>query len=156
MLLTSTNIIILSLILLNIIIGLLLLRTELRLKKLFQGKKISNLETLLSTLHKDVQDFHIFKKESIAGMQLLNEKIVKSIRGVGLVRFNPFKGKGFGGDQSFASVFLNDDGDGVIISSIYSRDRVSTYAKPIKNFESTYDLSTEEQKVITNVKKELL
>tara|TARA_Y100001958_G_C20758502_1_gene239662 strand:+ start:38 stop:505 length:468 start_codon:yes stop_codon:yes gene_type:complete len=149
------TILIIALLLLNLIIGALLLRTELRLRKLFRGKESQSLEDLIQTIHKDTEDLRTFQKESITGMKILNERLAKSIRGVGLIRFNPFKGKGYGGDQSFASAFLNDDGDGIVLSSIYSRDRVSTYAKPVKHFESTYDLSSEEKQIISNIQKEL-
>ncbi|NIT70429.1 DUF4446 family protein, partial [candidate division KSB1 bacterium] len=59
--------------------------------------------------------------------------------GVGTVRFNPFKGTG--GGQSFAAAFLSEHGNGVVISTLYSRERVSVFAKPIQSFASEYELT---------------
>ena len=43
---------------------------------------------------------------------------------------------------------LNEDGDGVVFSSLYSRERTSIYAKPIKNGKSEYELTKEEQEAL--------
>ncbi len=140
---------------LMLFLGLWLLRIELRFKKFFRGKNAQSLEELIATLSTDVSSLQHFEKEATQAMSLLNEKIITSIRGVGLVRFNPFKGKGFGGDQSFAIALIDADGNGVIISSLYTRERVSTYAKPVKAFKSTYDLSDEEQQALTEATKRI-
>lgn len=50
---------------------------------------------------------------------------------VNLVRFNPFND--LGGDQSFILVLLNEQQDGVVVTSLHSRDRTRIYAKPLKN-----------------------
>ena len=68
------------------------------------------------------------------------------------VRFNPFKGTGAGGNQSFATALLNENGDGVVLSSLYSRERVSVYAKPVQKFSSEYELSGEEKQAIKSAK----
>ncbi len=62
------------------------------------------------------------------------------------IRFNPFPDQG--SNQSFAIGMLNEDGDGVVISSLYSRDRMSIFAKPVKDKKSTYELSTEEKEAL--------
>jgi hypothetical protein len=43
---------------------------------------------------------------------------------------------------------VDDHGDGVILSSLYSRERVSIFAKPIIKGKPQYDLTEEEQKVL--------
>ena len=65
---------------------------------------------------------------------------------VGVLRYNPFSGQG--GDQSFTVALLDANSDGVVITSIYSRDGNRVYAKPIKNSGSEYALSSEEKKAI--------
>lgn len=47
---------------------------------------------------------------------------------------------------------LNEDGDGVVISSLYSRERMSIFAKPIKNGKSEYELTDEEKKSLAKAK----
>ncbi len=82
--------------------------------------------------------------------QVLEQKIRKSIRGVETVRFNPFADSG--SNQSFAVVILNEDGEGVVLSSLYSRERVSIFAKPIIKHGSEYDLTDEEKEALLKAK----
>ena len=76
----------------------------------------------------------------------INKKLKKSIRGVETVRFNPFGDQG--SNQSFAIGMLNEDKDGVVISSLYSRERMSIFAKPIKGGTSDYELTEEEKEAL--------
>lgn len=73
---------------------------------------------------------------------------LRGIQNVGVVRFNPFKD--VGGDQSFAIAFLDAKGNGLTLSSFYSREGTRIYAKPVKNMTSTYQLSQEEKGAIEN------
>jgi hypothetical protein len=77
------------------------------------------------------------------------------VQAVETIRFNPFKGIGEGGSQSFSTSFLSESGKGVVISSLYSRDRVSVFSKPLDKFESTFELTPEEKDVILNSKNSL-
>ena len=67
------------------------------------------------------------------------------------MRYNAFAD--VGGKQSFATAILSEDGNGVVISSMYSRERVNVYAKPINNFSSEYELSKEEVQAIKEASK---
>ena len=77
----------------------------------------------------------------------INTKLRKSIRGLETVRFNPFPDQG--SNQSFAIGMLNEENDGIVLSSLYSRERMSIFAKPIKNGKSEYELTNEEKEAIT-------
>ena len=81
---------------------------------------------------------------------VINSKLKKSIRGVETIRFNPFPDQG--SNQSFAIGILNEENDGVVISSLYSRDRMSVFAKPVKNGKSEYELSSEEKEALVKAK----
>lgn len=70
----------------------------------------------------------------------------KSLQKVELLRFNAFND--MGGDLSFALALLNQQGDGIVLSSIYGREDARTYAKAVKNGQGSHTLSIEEQKVI--------
>lgn len=77
----------------------------------------------------------------------LLEKISKiSVQKVGFLRFNPFQDTG--GDNSFIAVFLDRENNGVLLSSLYTREGVRLYAKNIQNGESKHHLSEEEKKVL--------
>ena len=75
-----------------------------------------------------------------------------SVQGIGVVRFNPFV-SGQGGNQSFAAAFLDERGNGVVFSTLYSRDRVGVYAKPVENGASSFELTGEEKEAITKAKE---
>lgn len=72
----------------------------------------------------------------------LREHLHKCVQQVHTVRFNAFDNTG--SDLSYSVALLDEDNNGVVISSIYGRDESRTYAKPIVNKESTYKLSKEE------------
>ncbi|MCX6747604.1 MAG: DUF4446 family protein, partial [Candidatus Nomurabacteria bacterium] len=80
----------------------------------------------------------------------LYDKSKKSISGLETLRFNPFPDQG--SNQSFAISMLNEEKDGVVISSLYSRERMSVFAKPIKKGKSEYELSDEEKEVLDKTK----
>jgi len=114
--------------------------TEKRLRRFFLGKKAKDLE---DTIIGNLISAHDKMEKSIVS---INAKLKKSIRGLETVRFNPFSDQG--SNQSFAIGMLNEEGDGVVFSSLYSRERMSVFAKPIKNNKSEYELTAEEKKVL--------
>ncbi len=124
--------------------------TEKRLKRFFLGKKAKDLEDTIITLENDIAKFRkekeIIEKEIIT----INSKLKKSIRGLETIRFNPFPDQG--SNQSFAIGMLNEENDGLVISSLYSRERMSIFAKPIKNGVSEYELTTEEKEALGKAK----
>ncbi len=69
-----------------------------------------------------------------------------SVQKVGFKRFNPFDNTG--GDQSFAAALLDGKNDGIVISSLYTREGVRVYAKEIKAGASKHPLSAEERAVL--------
>ncbi len=95
-------------------------------------------------IYKNISSLDQFRTKILADISVMNTKISRSAQSIETVRFNPFKGTGSGGNQSFATAILNENGDGVILSSLYSSDRVSIFAKPILKLESTYELTEEE------------
>ncbi|MEY2671766.1 MAG: hypothetical protein RL687_183 [Candidatus Parcubacteria bacterium] len=123
---------------------------HIRMKRLFMGTKAKDLEEVMYTLGKHTENLEITQKEINRHLEHLDNKMKKTIRGVETIRFNPFPDHG--SNQSFAISFINDEGDGVVMSSIYARDRMSIFAKPIKAGKSDYELSEEEKEVLTKTK----
>lgn len=124
--------------------------TEKRLKRFFIGKKAKDLEDTIIALQNDISILKKGKENAEKEISTINAKLRKSIRGLETIRFNPFPDQG--GKQSFAIGILNEDGDGVVLSSLYSRERMSVFAKPIKNNKSEYELSAEEKEVLVKSK----
>jgi hypothetical protein len=124
--------------------------TENRLKRFFIGKKAKDLEDTIIFLEEEIKKLKTHASEKDKEITFINTKLRKSIRGLETIRFNPFPDQG--SNQSFAIGALNEDGDGVVISSLYSRERMSVFAKPIKNNKSEYELTDEEREVLEKAK----
>lgn len=120
--------------------------TEKRLKRFFMGKKAKDLEDTIVSLQHNLEELNKVYGGMQKNITTLNEKLRKSIRGLETVRFNPFADQG--SNQSFAIGMLNEEGDGVVLSSLYSRERMSVFAKPIKNNKSEYELTAEEKEAL--------
>lgn len=119
---------------------------ELRLRRLMRGKSGGDLEDLIKKISDDLDTLTLARTELKQDIETIRQRMRHHIRGIKTVRFNPFKDSG--SNQSFATAFVNDNGDGVVISSLYSRDRVGIYAKPLEGHKSEYELSDEEKRVI--------
>jgi hypothetical protein len=140
-----------------IVVGIILLidafwvfTTEKRLKRFFLGKKANDLEDTIISLEKDITKLKIAKENTEKELTTINAKLKKSIRGLETVRFNPFPDQG--SNQSFAIGMMNEENDGLVISSLYSRERMSIFAKPIKDGKSQYELTTEEKEALEKAK----
>ncbi len=70
----------------------------------------------------------------------------RAIQRSGLVRYNPFEDTG--GNQSFAVALLDDRGDGVVVSSLHTRQNTRVYAKAISGGWSEAALSDEEAEAL--------
>jgi len=112
----------------------------------FKGKKTEDLEGVISEILRRERKTEIDLQKIFKKLKTLDEIALKSIQKVGIVRFNPFEG--IGGNQSFSIALLDQKDAGVVISSYHSKDTTRVYAKPIKNGESEYPLSKEEEEAI--------
>lgn len=137
--------------LLAILLGTIwIIKTEKRLKRFFVGKKAKDLEDTIINLQEEIIKLKKAKENTETELKEINGKLKKSIRGLETIRFNPFPDQG--SNQSFAIGILNEDGDGVVLSSLYSRERMSIFAKPIKNGKSEYELTEEEDNAVKKAK----
>ena len=84
----------------------------------------------------------------------LEEKISHSLRNAQTIRYKAYEVNG--SNQSFSVALVNEKGNGVVITSLHSHDRMSTFAKPIEQYKSTYELTEEEQGVLDRAKEEHL
>jgi len=73
------------------------------------------------------------------------------LKNIRIKRFNPFQEEG--GNQSFSVAALNEEGSGVVITSLYTRDGSRVYGKAIEKGKSKYSLSKEETEVIDDALK---
>lgn len=142
----NTTILIYILAFVVIILIIWIAKTEHRFKKFFVGTKGKNLEDVMIKLDSQMAELKDMQIKINEHLTEVDKRLDKSIRNIEVIRFNPFEDAG--SNQSFAMSFLNDEGNGVIISSLYARDRMSIFAKPISKGKSDFDLSEEEQNVL--------
>ena len=69
-----------------------------------------------------------------------------AVRNVGLVRYDAFED--VRGRLSFSCALLDDNGTGVVMTSINGRHDTRVYAKPVSEGHSPYSLSIEEEEAI--------
>ncbi len=131
------------------------LRTEWRINRLLKGKDGKTLEGTIIKNATDIGNLKEFKKELETYLETVEKRMGQSIRGVGTVRFNPFKGNGEGGSQSFATALIDEKKNGVVLSTLFTRDRVGVYAKPLVHGTSEYELTSEEKEAIEKAKEHL-
>ena len=138
-----------------VVLALWIILLERKISRLLSGKNAKTLEDTINNATKDIAAQKVFQRECIEYLKQLDGRLRTSLRGSETIRFNPFKGTGAGGNQSFASAFVNEKGDGVVISSLYAHDRTSVFSKPLKKFGSEFQLSEEEKAAITAAKESL-
>jgi hypothetical protein len=126
----------------------LIIHLEWRLARLTRGRDAASLEETIRALSASAEESKAFRADMERYLTGVEKRLRRSLQRVETIRFNPFQGTGGGGNQSFASAFISEDGDGVVFSSIYARERMSMFAKPLSKRTSTFELTEEEKKVI--------
>ena len=135
-----------------LVLLIVVLHLEIKLRRIMIGKNAMSIEDSLITAKENPEKLNMFQRQVIGHLENVETRLNRSIQAVETVRFNPFKGIGEGGSQSFSTAFVSQNGDGVVISSLYSRGRVSVFSKPLKKFEGAFELTEEESKVVEDAK----
>lgn len=151
----STDILLFVLALSSLILSGVVIYLHVRLKRALSGKTGRDLEDTIATLIARATELERSRAEIEKYLTIVEKRLRRSVQGVDTVRFNAFGGGTNGGNQSFATAIVSEEGDGVVLSSIYSRDRVSVFAKPVASFASEYETSEEEDTAIKNAQSRL-
>lgn len=121
-------------------------------KKLTKGASEKDLKTLLREILEDIRLLKEEKAKILEKVGKLEEENHFHFQKVGLVRYNPFSDTG--GDQSFVLALLDGNDDGIVITSLHSRDQTRIFTKPVeKGKEKGYEFSKEEIEAIVRAKK---
>ncbi len=142
-------------IVLTIIVIILIIHAiflERRLKSIFQGQNGKSLENIIHDMQSRLNAHNAHAVKNANDIANLNDKLKNRIRNVSTLRFKPFEDAG--SNQSFAIAIIDDNADGVILSSLYTRDRMSVFAKPVRNGKAEYELTNEEKSVLESAKQE--
>ena len=119
-------------------------------KEFFSSKLNKDFEQILIDQNRNLTQVirHQAEMESVvADIKQLNRK---NIQKTGFLRFNPFDDAG--GNMSFCLALLDDYDNGVVISSLHSREGTRIYAKTVNHGLSDSKLTAEEMQVIKEAK----
>ena len=122
-----------------------------KIKIFLKGRKVKDFEEVISEQIKRMRGIEGDIKKLINWNKDLQRLADISITKVGVVRFNPFKDTG--GDQSFVVALLDSNNNGLVLSSLYTREGTRIYTKPIEKGKSIYNLTKEEQEAIVKALK---
>lgn len=131
-----------------LVLQFLWVRQQARLRKLFRGKPASMMEDVIAQHGEELVALSRRCGDTETRTGSNRERLQRTVSRVHLVRFNPFGGGG--ADQSFSVALLDENGDGVVISSLQSGEGgTRVYGKAISKGCSEYRLSPEEERAIT-------
>lgn len=148
-------VVLIAMVVVNIVFLAIIAHMHMRLKKFligFDSKSVSDSLTFVGSGLRNLEGFREEMEKYLLGVE---KRLKKSVQSVHTVRFNPYHGTGDGGNQSFATALLNEDGSGVVISSLHSRDHTRVFSKPIVNFKSEFELSEEEKDALERAKSDI-
>ncbi len=126
-----------------------------RFNRLVKSIHKDNIESALVQIYAFMEKNHAQNQQISHELKVLGRKIHSSPRGLGIVLFKAFDGVKSGGSNSFALALINEKGDGAILSTLHSRERVNVYSKIISGFTSPVMLTEEEQDALTKAQNSL-
>lgn len=140
-------IIIVLLFILVIILFKSISRVEGRYRKLMRGASGKNLEELIISQLDNIEESNKKSSEALERCDEIRNNMKECVQKVAIMRYKAFED--VGSDLSFSIAILDENNDGVLLTGIYGRQESTTYAKPIDKGISRYDLSEEENHVLT-------
>lgn len=123
-------------------------RVEKRYKKMMKGSMGKSIEEMVLE-HTTLVNQSLESVEEIKNAYTqIQSRVTNCIQKYAVVRYRAFDD--VGSDLSYSIALLDDKNNGVVITGIYGRNESTTFAKPIENGISKYDLSDEEKQAIRN------
>ncbi|MGC7871682.1 DUF4446 family protein [Desulfosporosinus sp. SYSU MS00001] len=139
------------LIIIAYVINIILFRRMKRFEEAYLTLKTfmsgGDLENILHEFKNKLDDHEANLEKCGKRLDPVESKLKASVDRAAIVRYRAFEN--VGSDLSFALALLNQDGDGIVLNSIHSREDSRVYAKPVSGGESTYTLANEEKEVIS-------
>lgn len=124
-----------------------------KLRIFMHGKDGADLEATIFKLTEKVAGLEETLKAHKEGLEFIDARVKRSIRGYSLVRYNAYDDAG--GEQSFASGLLDEHADGYILSVITNRNHVGVYARKVVNGTPETTLTAEEKQALIEAKASL-
>jgi len=130
-----------------LIVGVFMLFRQLSLMRrnvtiLKRGVEGSSLVEKVASQAIQIEDLYTLLDEQAAQKDYLTEVLAGTLQRFAVVRFDAFED--MGGKLSYSVTMLDENGDGVIFTSIYGRNENRTYAKAVRAGNASHVLSREE------------
>ncbi len=140
-------IIVLSVLVVLMFIYIILLNKK--YKAFIKTTKKINIEEVLIENQKQIANLQDFKKYFDAYESKTNDRLDKCVSNVAIKKYNAFDG--LGGELSAIIVLLDEEGDGVLLNVVHTRDSNHVFTKSIVKGRSDIALSKEEKEMISSV-----
>jgi hypothetical protein len=126
-------------------------RLERSYANLFSSEEEPSFAAALERLAARFSEMNTRTERLVVRMDEIDRTLIRSVQGMGLVRYSAFEDTG--GDQSFSLAMVDGDGDGVIVSALYGRDATRVYAKPVEGWTSSRTLAEEEEQALSQARR---
>ncbi len=120
--------------------------TRKRIAKLTQGGSGQSLEDILHGHMNQLSETRDRMELIEQAVGVIQAQIPGCLQKLKMVRYDAFED--VGGEQSFSLALLDQHGEGIVLTSVYSRMDVRVYAKSIQNGRASHALSKEEERVL--------
>ena len=117
-----------------------------RVDALTRGKDTESLEDIIVNFLERVESLEEGEEITRAALNAIKDNLKITYQKTGLVKYDAFRE--MSGALSYSLALLNKENNGVLISSMYSREGCYTYAKEIIKGESKINLSEEEAEAL--------
>ena len=118
-----------------------------RYEAMMSGNGVEDLESLLVQLRNQGDMLEEEQRQHKDMLLAAQQKIRGMKSNVAMKRYNAFGERG--NDLSFSLAIIDDNRNGVVLTSLHNRENSYIYSKPLLAGESQYSLSPEEKEVIT-------
>lgn len=153
----NVGLIVIVLIAMVLIQWIMMLNLGGKLKKLrksyvnvMEGAGVENLEGIITSLKEEQKLQNAEIEQAAHRIANVEARIPQQKSNIAIKRYNAFSNTG--SDMSFSVAITNDQKDGIVLTSIHSRDGAYIYGKPVEKGASRYSLTPEEQEVINTAK----
>ena len=117
-----------------------------RVDTLTRGKDTESLEDIILSYLERVESLEQGEEMTRAALTAIKDNLKITYQKKGLVKYDAFRE--MSGALSYSLALLDKENNGVLISSMYSREGCYTYAKDIENGECKINLSEEEAEAL--------
>lgn len=115
-------------------------------ERFMTGKDMESMEEIMWKQFDRIEILEEADKEKRRELNGLSETVQNAFQKIGLVKYDAFRE--MSGKLSYALALLDQNDNGVIVTSMYSRDGCFSYAKGIVMGESSINLSEEEEEAL--------